>query len=268
MNPTPETHWTDRLSEYLDGELNAAERQACESHLAGCADCARTLEDLRAVVARAAALPGDPPPAELWAGIEARLEAPVLQMRPRAALRERLSRRWSQSGMQLAAAAAVLVAATAAVVWWTTRVPSSGAPGTGTVATLPPADSATDPAPVPADSGVDTPAPAAPAGDGPRFATVPDDDRAAPAVAADFGVGRYDAAIAELETTLRSRRAQLDTSTVRIVENNLAIMDRAIADARQALAADPASRYLNSHLASTMRRKVDLLRRVNTLARI
>jgi hypothetical protein len=32
--------------------------------------------------------------------------------------------------------------------------------------------------------------------------------------------------------------------------------------------ADPANRYLNAHLANTMRRKVDLLRRVNALTRV
>jgi hypothetical protein len=89
-----------------------------------------------------------------------------------------------------------------------------------------------------------------------------------PAVAADFGVGRYDAAIAELQTSLDQRRSTLDSSTVRIVAQNLAIIDKAITDARTALAADPSSQYLNTYLASTMRRKVDFLRRVNSLARI
>ena len=48
--------WMDRLSEYLDGELAPEERRELEAHLARCATCKRTLEDLRAVVARAAAL--------------------------------------------------------------------------------------------------------------------------------------------------------------------------------------------------------------------
>ncbi len=45
--------WTDRLSEYLDGTLAGTERAALDAHLAGCAACAATLEDLRRVVARA-----------------------------------------------------------------------------------------------------------------------------------------------------------------------------------------------------------------------
>ena len=31
--------WNDRLSEYLDGELEPAEQRALEAHLAGCAEC-------------------------------------------------------------------------------------------------------------------------------------------------------------------------------------------------------------------------------------
>src|SRR5262249_11801788 len=49
--------WTDRLSEYLDGELESAERLELERHLASCGACATALEDLREVAARAASLP-------------------------------------------------------------------------------------------------------------------------------------------------------------------------------------------------------------------
>jgi len=55
--------WTDRLSEYLDGELLTGERTALEQHLLGCADCRATLAELRRVVARAQALDDTPPAA-------------------------------------------------------------------------------------------------------------------------------------------------------------------------------------------------------------
>ena len=45
--------WTDRLSDFLDGELPADEQRAVEAHLRGCAACAAVLEDLKRVVARA-----------------------------------------------------------------------------------------------------------------------------------------------------------------------------------------------------------------------
>jgi hypothetical protein len=75
-----------------------------------------------------------------------------------------------------------------------------------------------------------------------------------------------DAAISELQATLTQNERRLDTMTVRIVRENLAIIDRAIADARIALQKDPGNAYLNFHLAQTMRRKVELLRRVNDIA--
>jgi hypothetical protein len=84
--------------------------------------------------------------------------------------------------------------------------------------------------------------------------------------AATVGLAQYDAAIAELERALAARRGGLDTSTVRVVEQNLAAIDRAIAEARRALAADPTDPYLHDHLASTMRRKMGLLRRATAAA--
>jgi len=51
-----------------------------------------------------------------------------------------------------------------------------------------------------------------------------------------------------------------------VVEQNLATIDRAIAEARRALAADPNNLYLHDHLANTMRRKMGLLRRATAAA--
>lgn len=75
----------------------------------------------------------------------------------------------------------------------------------------------------------------------------------------------YAAAVADLERVLADGRGQLDTVTVRVIQQNLRAIDRAIAQAQQALNADPANMYLNTHLAETMRRKLDLLRQAATL---
>ncbi len=69
-----------------------------------------------------------------------------------------------------------------------------------------------------------------------------------------------DSAIAELSDVLAQGRGVLDTTTVRILETNLAIIDRAIARARSAIEADPASEYLREHLELTIRRKLELMR--------
>jgi anti-sigma factor RsiW len=80
------------------------------------------------------------------------------------------------------------------------------------------------------------------------------------------GVRSYDAAIRDLEATLAARRSKLDTATVRSVVQSLAIIDGAIRQAEAALAQDPNSMYLNSHLEQALGRKLDVLRRVTTLA--
>src|SRR2546428_203798 len=78
---------------------------------------------------------------------------------------------------------------------------------------------------------------------------------------------RYETTVAELQGALVEgrRTGRLDSTTVRILERNLATIDTAIAQARRALAADPGSAYLNHHLADTMRRKLELLRQATAL---
>ena len=65
--------WTGRLSEYLDDTLAGSERAALDAHLAGCAACRATLDELRRVVARARGLEDRPPAADLWPGIAERI---------------------------------------------------------------------------------------------------------------------------------------------------------------------------------------------------
>ena len=77
--------------------------------------------------------------------------------------------------------------------------------------------------------------------------------------------GAYQSAVRDLERVLALGRGRLDTATVRVLEQNLRIIDAAIAESQRALAADPASPYLNAHLANTMRRKLELLRQASRL---
>jgi hypothetical protein len=86
------------------------------------------------------------------------------------------------------------------------------------------------------------------------------------AMNAAFVDPRYDAAIAELQRILDNERSRLDPNTVRVVEKNLRIIDRAVADARRAVQADPSSLYLREHLARVMKQKVTLLRQATMIA--
>ena len=75
------------------------------------------------------------------------------------------------------------------------------------------------------------------------------------------------AEIAQLERALALSRARLDPETVRVIEQNLAMIDAAIDEVRKALQIDPGNAYLNLHMADTMQRKLELLQEVDALAR-
>ncbi len=77
----------------------------------------------------------------------------------------------------------------------------------------------------------------------------------------------YDAAVKALTQELDRNNGRLDSTTVRIVNQKLALIDRAIADAERALATDPANNYLHGHLTQTRLRKLDLLRRAAAIGR-
>ncbi len=231
---TSNGHWTHRLSEYLDDELAPLEREACGAHLDGCAECARTLEELRAVVTEAGQLPDQPPPRDLWAGIESRLQprtegadSDVVALTPRTR-----PGRVTLTVPQLMAAAIALVAFSASAVW--VLVPE-GAAG-------------------PAMAGGEV-------AEGSALGSAGAAGQPTLVAPVTFAVA-YEQAISELELELEQRRALLDPETVRVVEANLAIIDEAITEANQALTRDPSSGFLQTHLANTMRQKVDLLRRV------
>jgi hypothetical protein len=70
----------------------------------------------------------------------------------------------------------------------------------------------------------------------------------------------YDEAVADLEAVLEQGREVLDPQTIRVLEENLATIDGAIREARQALALDPGSVVVQRILAESLRWKVSLLR--------
>lgn len=212
--------WLDRLSEYLDGELDAPERGALEQHLRGCAECTRTLAELEHVVAAAARVQNRPPERDLWQGIATRIAAPaqVVPLQPRDH-----GRRLSFTLPQLAAAAALFL--------------MLGAGG---------------------------------------LYLAMDRERAAPPTAAapapqarlvSQGYETQATAITELEQALAQDRDRLDPATVRVLEQSIASIDQAIAEARAAMEQDPANPYLRRYLDGAMKKKIDILRRAVTMRR-
>jgi Putative zinc-finger len=208
--------WTDRLSEYLDGDLAEPGNAALEAHLTTCAACSETLAGLRRIVVRARSLEDRPPARDLWSGVAARIGAGPGR------------RRLTFSVPQLLAAGIALAVLSGGGAWLLHPDPA-GVAGVQ----LNPAPPGTVP-----------------------VATTGTTGAAAPS---------YDSAVDDLERILAEGRGRLDSTTVRVLEQNLALIDRAIAQAQRAVAADSANVYLNTHLAETMRRKIDLLRQAAAL---
>lgn len=223
--------WTDRLSEYVDGELPEWERHALESHLESCTDCSVIVSDLRRVVRRARTLKNPPPATDLWPGIAARIGSGTSKPHDVVDLsaQRRARRRWAFSLPQLAAAGIALMTVSGGTVWFL-----SGSAR---------------------QSVVLAPVPSAPSASAPAVSV-----SMRPSASQSYAV-----AVADLERVLAEGRGKLDTTTVKIIEKNLAAIDRAIAEAQRALDADSGNLYLNTHLAETMRRKLDLLRQAAAL---
>jgi anti-sigma factor RsiW len=231
-------HPTEQLSEYIDDELTPAARAAVDAHLSECAECAALVADLRAVVSAARSVGEEPPTWDLWPGIARRL-TPRSRGPQVVAIESRRARRFSFSIPQLAAASIAVALLSAGAVWFAIR---DGAGTMGPTASAP--DSGE-----PIAGGIEEPATGVTVADGP----------------ASIGTAEYEAAVADLERLLDE--AALDPQLRREIDENLAVIDQAIRQTREALEADPDDVYLNTHLASTMQRKIDVLQGAARLAR-
>ena len=206
-----------QLSAYSDGELQPAERQNVERHLAECEECRRALEGIRAVKAWAPTYQGMAPSGDLWRNIESRLGTRPIGSGPMKPAWH--GRKVSVRLPLLAAAAIVLILLGAAA----TRLFIS-------------------------NQVVPDSVPLIQAGHNWNSARE------------DSTNNQYDAAIAELEAVLTSNGDALEPATLKVIRESLASIDRAIDDARKAIAADSTNDYLNASIAHNMRRKLGILR--------
>jgi negative regulator of sigma E activity len=249
------THWTERLSEFHDGELSPAEHAECATHLAQCDACRDLLQELHLVTLAARADADRNPSTDLWPGILARMdgaraEAPA----DTGALAERVTvpfpsvsgrtstrptrKQFTFSIPQLALAASLLMAVTAGVSYLAVQRSMPGAVAQSSAPQEAPIQAMAEPSVTPPGA----------------------------VQRANFADPQFDRAVADLERMLREQRDRLDPRTVVVLERNLAVIDDAIRQAREALDADPANTFLNSHLADARRRKIELLRRATSIA--
>jgi hypothetical protein len=209
------------------------------SHRASCAECAAVWHELEQISADAAKLPLLAPSRDLWSGIAARLDAQsgvvgTLGTGPRFITPSApVAKRWTtRPAFRLAIAASLLIAVSSTVTWQVAR-------NTGSTTTAAPAAEI-------ANVGENT--------------------------ATDLHLASFQSSvrsiedeIATLERIVATRRAELDPRTVRVLEQNLQLIDRAIAESREALSADPASAFLSAQYARAYSSKLTLLRDVATL---
>ncbi|CAN5277445.1 hypothetical protein BH18GEM1_BH18GEM1_11090 [soil metagenome] len=78
----------------------------------------------------------------------------------------------------------------------------------------------------------------------------------------------YEQAIGELARALESRRSDFDPATIRLVEDNLRIIDDAIRESRTALDADPGNEILHELIFASYKQKIDLLQRATRPAEL
>ena len=238
----------ERLSDWLEHDVDAATRTALERHAAACARCGALVADLASIRHEAESLPVLTPSRDLWPEIEARIQAPVIVLGQSRAARYALRGRW-----WMGAAAAGLVAVTAGVTYLAMRgdapQPTMAAARPAVIRTpdtTQPELTSEPVAELASETERSAQRAARPAGSSAR---------------SDVTEGtEYSRDVAQLRAIVTQRRADLDSTTIAVLEKNLELIDRAIAESRAALQRDPASEFLADQLARAMTKKVAILR--------
>jgi len=234
------------LSAWLEGDLGDDDRRAVDAHLRECLRCASRVRDIENIRRDATNLPEMAPSRDLWEGIAARIEAPVIELKPRQAPAP-ARRTW-----QMAAAAVVLMAVSSGVTYVLT---SEQRPASGEQVAATP-DSIGAPAETPVAPNVIAPRPRPSSGSG--SAVLIGNESSAPEI-------MYNQEITRLRVILDQRRGDLDSATVITVEKSLKAIDQAIIDARAALSGDASNSFLNEQLNRALEKKLGVLRRVALL---
>ena len=217
----------ERIQELVDGTLGPIRRAELEQHLEQCEDCRTLRVDLERIRDAAAALPQMRPPDGAWLQIAGRLrqEGRIAESVPPAA------DRWSYGW--LAIAAGLVLAAGVSLLLLFRSAPTATPPSSaGTIA-------------------------AQPANTGKGAANVPSVEAAQNAV--DTAQEQFEKAITDLEKVARANSGALDPGTSAVIDKNLGIIDRAIAENRAAVKAEPASVAARETLFEALRQKVSLL---------
>ena len=228
------------INDYVDEALAAAERSDVERHLATCAECRATVEDLREIRRAAATLEPREAPARAWRRIERAVQlerehrgAAGVKARGIDRLPFRLRSRHPESSRgvkgsrytrwtSLAAAAVLLIAAVVGVQML--RPGRTGPPPSATV-------------------------------------TGAASSEAAIAIEAELRAAEqhYEKAISGLEQIAKSEQGALDPRTAATLQKNLAVIDQAISESRAALRVQPTSEPAQQSLIENFKTKIAFL---------
>ncbi len=216
--------WTESLSGYLDGELEAGVRAELEKHLEVCSECRATITQLESVVGWAGEFAGSEPDRDVWPQILEEITDTNTAVVDLEEVRDKKRKTvWWKHSQAIAAVFAFLAVGMGVVLVATVLHPEDQI-----------------------SVRIDLAQPA----------------EGLPVSTAIHAAQTYGPAIADLETVLLEGEGILDTSTVRVLCEKLDIIDQAMREAREALVQDPNSGYLVDHYTGMMRKKLTLLRSV------
>ena len=224
---------SERFSAYLDGLSSDGEALELEKHLSACDGCHGLLNDLFELQRRVRELPEQLPPRDLWPGIQRGIRtdatqgAEVIRLFPGFQQPAEPARRAYRLSLPQAAAAGLVLAVLSGALGL--RVGSSPAPEAGVAV---------------------------------------ESEASWVSLVGEASPGLEGSAreVAQLETLLAQNQGDLDPETVRILQKNLGVIDRAIQESVAALRADPGNRFLESHLARAIQTKGQYLRTAASLA--
>jgi len=221
------------LNDALDAPMPPADAAALAAHLGTCAACRDLDADLRLLHEAAESL--DPPvvSSATWTALAAQLEREGL-MAPSANASGTPRASW-RGHVLMAVAASLLAGIGGSLVW---RASDQAGPST---------PSAAVPATAPGNAR---------------------DPRAVEAIEIELRLAaeHYENAITALEGLVAEDRTRIDPAVAQVVERNLLLIDRAIADSRTALQGQPGSLVAQASLFDAYRQKVSLLQDLIAMA--
>ena len=219
------------LNDYVDGSLDPAERSGVDQHLAACAACRQTVDDLREILRTTADLELREPPVRAWSRLERaiRMERAEVEKRPYPFSAPGIRKRGTAPFLRWLAAAAALVLATMVGVRY---MPSRHAD-----------------------------APQATPGASASITAGETAQSAAQSIETELrqAEAHYENAIKGLEVIANSEQSELDPRTAATLQKNLAVIDQAISESRAAVRAQPASEPAQQSLIDGFKTKIGLL---------